>query len=338
MKKVTVISPANIAFIKYWGQTAANIYIPRNNNISMTLSGCQTTTTIQRNSELKKDLIELSNGTAYTPLLQDTHKGKKAYEQIERIRQMSGSQDKVHIRSQNSFPSDAGIASSASGFSALTAALLLAFDQNETFDNKIEFSKEVRMCGSASAARSVYGGFVELLSGTSHDESYAIQIADENYWNLVDIVAVVNPDKKKTSSSEGHASVDSSPYYKTRLEEMKPRIKATRKAIKEKNIRKLGPAIEEDAISMHLVMMSSKPPAYYWEPGTIAVMKKVIEWRENDDLQAYFTMDAGANVHVICEKKDASEVEKRLKTIDFVQTTIYNEPGEGTHESDTHLF
>ncbi len=338
MKKITVKSPANIAFIKYWGQTKKNIYIPRNDNISMTLSNCQTITTIQRDPNLKEDIIEIQKGDKYSPLLKDTHKGRNAYEQINRIRKLAKSKDKVHIRSKNTFPSDAGIASSASGFSALTGALLLAFDQRKIFEDKKEFSKEVRLCGSASAARSAYGGFVELKTGNSHDESYAVQIGDEKHWDLVDIVAIVSSEKKKTSSSQGHAAVDSSPYYKTRLVEMQSRIKSTRVSIREKNIRKLGIATEEDTISLHIIMMTSKPPAYYWEPGTIAVMKAVINWREKVGLQAYFSIDAGANVHVICEKKDAKKVEKRLKTISYVKSTTYNEPSEGTHEIDTHLF
>ena len=239
MKKITVKSPANIAFIKYWGQTKQNLFIPRNNNISMTLSDCQTITTIEKDPKLKEDIIELQKGDGYSPLLKDTHKGKNAYQQINRIRKLAKSKEKVRIRSKNTFLSDAGIASSASGFSALTGALLLDFDQRKIFDDKKEFSKEVRLCGSASAARSVYGGFVELKTGDSHDESYAVQIADEKSWDLVDIVAIVSSEKKKTSSSQGHAAVDSSPYYKTRLIEMQSRIKATRDAIHKKNIQKL---------------------------------------------------------------------------------------------------
>ena len=338
MKKITVKSQANIAFIKYWGQTKHNLYIPRNNNISMTLSNCQTITTIQCDPKLKEDIIELQKGDKYSPLLKDTHKGKNAYEQINRIRKFAKSKDKVHIRSKNTFPSDAGIASSASGFSALTGALLLAFDQRKKFEDKKEFSKEVRLCGSASAARSVYGGFVELKTGNSHDESFAVQIAAENSWDLVDIVAVVSSEKKKTSSSQGHATVDSSPYYSMRLTEMQSRIKFTRFAIREKNIQKLGVATEEDTISLHVVMMTSKPPAYYWEPGTIAVMRAVMNWREANKIQPYFSIDAGANVHVICEKKDAKKIEKRLKAIPFVKSTIYNEPCAGTHEIKRHLF
>ncbi len=339
MQKVTVQSPANIAFIKYWGQTEHNLYIPKNNNISMTLSGCITTTTIERSPGIKEDTIEIKNmNGSFEPLSKDTVKGKKAYEQIERIRQMSGSSDKVTIKSVNSFPSDAGIASSASGFSALTGALLLAFDQKQVFEDKQAFSKEVRLSGSASAARSVYGGFVELHTGTSHDDAYAEQIAEEDYWDLVDLIAVVNAEKKKTSSSEGHETATTSPYFKTRLEEVKSRIKKARQAIQDKNIKLLGPCIEEDAISMHMVMMTSKPPAYYWEAGTVAVMHDVLHLRNEKNIQVYFTIDAGANVHVICEKKDADLVEQALKQNELVKSTIYNEPYKGASISNQHLF
>lgn len=339
MQKVTVQSPANIAFIKYWGQTKHNLFIPMNDNISMTLSSCLTTTTIERSPDIQIDTIQLKNAEGtFETLSQDSAKGKKAYEQIERIRNMSGSSDKVTVKSINSFPSDAGIASSASGFSALTGALLLAYDKKDIFDNKKEFSKEVRLCGSASAARSVYGGFVELHKGSSHDEAYAEQLADEHHWDLVDIIAIVNSSKKKMSSSEGHATADSSPYFKTRLQEMQPRIEKTRKAILQKNIKALGPCIEEDTISMHTVMMTSVPPAYYWEAGTMAVMHDVEHLRNTEQIQAYFTIDAGANVHVICEKKDAERVTQLLEQNELVHSTIYNEPCEGTKEINNHLF
>ncbi len=339
MQKVTVQSPANIAFIKYWGQTKHNLYIPRNNNISMTLSGCITTTTLEKSTTLAEDRIEIKTEQGdYELLSKKTEKGKKAYEQIERIRNVSKSTDKVLIKSQNSFPSDAGIASSASGFSALTGVLLLAFNQKHLFEDKKELSRQVRLNGSASAARSVYGGYVELLAGNTHEEAYAIQLADENYWDLVDIIAVVNTDKKKSSSSVGHAVADTSPYFETRLLEMLPRIDQTKKAIINKNLTILGPLIEADCISMHTVMMTSKPPLFYWDPGTIAIIKDVIQMREKENIQAYFTIDAGANVHIICEKKNSEKVTMELKKNPFIISTIYNEPGEGTKQIDNHLF
>ena len=339
--KSTVISPANIAFIKYWGQSDHKLFIPRNNNISMNLSACKTTTTIETVDDPGDDVVEVKFfGKEYQKLdrkIEDI-KQENLFTQIDRIRKLAGSTKKIRMKSENSFPADAGIASSASSFSAATGALLIAFGLREKFDDKIEFSKEVRLCGSGSAIRSVLGGFVEMLAGQSHDDSYAVQIADEHYWDLVDIVAIVDPEKKKVSSSRGHLLADTSPYFETRIKEMQPRIKQTREAILAKDIRKLGPCIEQDSTSLHIVMMTSNPPCFYWGPGSIRIMLDVMKWREEDDLQAYFTLDAGPNVHIICEKKDADEVQKRLKENDFVKWTIYNEPCEGTVESSEHLF
>ncbi|MEI7578917.1 MAG: diphosphomevalonate decarboxylase [bacterium] len=336
--KVSVVSPANIAFIKYWGRADHQIFLPRNNNISMTMSGCATTTTVETGNFSSDDVQVKFFEKEYTVLEKDSIKAKNIFDQIERIRDLAKSSQRVRIKSENNFPADAGIASSASSFSALTAALLLAFGLNEKFEDKVELSRQVRLCGSGSAIRSVYGGFVEFLTGHDHETSYAVQIADENYWDLVDLVAVVDPEKKKISSSECHQLADTSPYFETRIKEMQPRIDIVRQAILDRDFRKLGPEIERDSNSLHIVMMTQIPAAFYWAPGTISIMKSIMDWREDDDLQAYFTIDAGANVHVICEKKDAVEVKKRLQNNEYVKWIIENKPCAGTHIISEHLF
>lgn len=337
--KVTVVSPANIAFIKYWGQADHQIFLPRNNNISMTMSGCHTTTTVEVSDKIKKDQIQIQfYGQEYKPLGRKKIKEKNIYDQLKRIRQLANSQLKAKVKTTNNFPSDAGIASSASGFSALTSALILAYGLKDKFIDKQELSRQVRLCGSGSAVRSVYGGFVEMLAGPDHNSSYAVQIADSQHWDLVDIVAIVDPEKKKISSSLGHKLADTSPYFETRIKEMQTRISQCRQAILDKDLKTLGQAIEADSISMHAVMMTSHPPAFYWGPGSIRIIQDVIKWREEDNLQAYVTFDAGPNAHVICEKKDAAEVEKRLKQNPFVKWTIFNQPCEGAREIDQHLF
>lgn len=336
MKPITVQAPANIAFIKYWGNNEDNL--PLNNSISMTLSRCQTTTTVKLAEELAEDVVELQgNDGTYRKLSQETIKEKKAYEHINRIRMIAGVTTKLHVKSTNSFPTDAGIASSASGFSALTAGVLLAYGLREIFEDKLQLSKLVRLSGSGSAARSVYGGYVELLAHMNHDNSYAVQLADEHHWDIADVIAIIKTKSKETPTSEGHRSAVTSPYFETRLNEMQQRIIATRDAIRERDIEKLGRAIEADTISMHAIMMTSVPPLFYWESGTIEIIKHVREWRKGG-LGAFFSIDAGANVHVICEKKDAEEVQKKLTGLPHVQKTIMNAPTQGVHEVDTHLF
>jgi len=336
--KVTAVSPANIAFIKYWGRADNKLFIPRNNNISMTMSGCKTVTTVEL-GDYGRDLIEVKFfGKDYEKLERKTIKQENLYDQVERIRDMSKDKRYVRIKSENNFPADAGIASSASSFSALTAALLVVYGLKEKFFDKKELSKEIRLCGSSSAVRSVYGGFVEMIAGKGHEDTFAKQIADEKYWDLVDIVAVLDPEKKLFSSSDGHLLADTSPYFETRIVEMQDRIKRCREAILEKNIHKLGPIIEEDTISMHMIMMTSRPPLFYWSHGTVRIIQDLYKWRKEDNLNAYFSIDAGSNVHVICEKKDAKEVRKRLKKNEFVKWTIYNEPCQGVKIINKHLF
>ncbi len=336
MSKVTVQSPANIAFIKYWGVKENTQYIPYNDSISMTLSGCQSTTTILADKNIREDIIEIGQDGTYETLKKTTEKNKKAYQHIARIRAMAHVKDNVRIRTKNSFPSDAGIASSASGFSALTAALLLAYGLPHIVSDKSQLSRLVRLSGSGSAVRSIYGGFVEFLSG-DENTSIAHQIADEKYWDLVDIIAIINTEKKTVSSTQGHSQAVTSPYFQTRLIELQPRLKETRLAIREKDFSKLGACIEADTISMHAIMMTSVPPIFYWDSGTIALIQEVIKWRK-EGLEAYFSIDAGANVHIICEKKNTSLVETRLENIQLVQSTIYNEPCAGVHEVKEHLF
>jgi diphosphomevalonate decarboxylase len=339
MKKITTISPANIAFIKYWGRDDHKLFLPKNNNISMNMSGCITKTTVALEEDLKEDIVEIKFlGKDFVKLEKNSIKAKNIFDQINRIRKLSKLNSKVHVKSENNFPADAGIASSASGMSALTGALLLAFELEGKYEDKIEFSRQVRLCGSGSAIRSVYPGFVEMVYDKENKDAYAVQIADANHWGLIDVVAILDPEKKKISSSEGHEIADTSPYLETRITEMQNRIKETRQAILDKDLQKLGPLIEEDCVSMHLVMMTSNPPAFYWNAGTMDIIQDVRKWREEEGLQAYFTIDAGANVHIICEEKDLEKVEKHIKENRYVKWTIINKPCDGTVTSSDHLF
>lgn len=336
MSKVTVKSPANIAFIKYWGVKDQTLYLPYNTSISMNLSGCLTTTTAQIDDSASEDTIHIKEKNTFIPLSKTHGKNAKAYDQIDRLRNMLGERQYIKIYTENSFPSDAGIASSASGFSALTASILLAFGRKDIFEDKKALSRLVRLAGSGSAVRSVYGGFVEFSEGDDQ-AAVAHQIAAETHWDIIDLIAVVSTVKKDISSSEGHTRVESSQYFETRLKELPDRINHTRKAILDKKFSVLGPLIEADTISMHTVMMTSEPPIFYWQPGTLEVMNAVTQWRR-EGLESYFSIDAGANVHIICEKKNAPALKKRLQGLSLVHSTIYNEPCIGTHEIQDHLL
>lgn len=335
--KTTSISPANIAFIKYWGQKDKENFLPYNNSISMNLSGCTTKTTVEFRDDISEDQLEIAfEGKGFQQIfLQEGTKNSLLFGQIERIRKLAGISQKVKVLSVNNFPSDAGIAASASGFSALTAALLKAAGLNDLFDNKKKLSDLVRRAGSVSAMRCVLDGFTE--SCVSGEECFAEQIADEKHFDLVDIIAITDSSQKTVSSSEGHNLAETSACFLARLEELPQRIKRCRQSIVARDFDSLGECMEADTISMHAVMMTSVPPIYYWNEGTMQVINALLKWREQG-LQAYFTIDAGPNVHVFCLRKNLAEVKRSLENLDKVLRTITNTPAIGTRIIDEHLF
>jgi len=331
--KATAVSPANIAFIKYWGQKDSKLILPCNNSISMNIDNCLTTTTVEFSPKYKRDIVKIK----FFGEKEKERKGRRTNQlltQVDRFRKMAEIDWKVKILSRNSFPSDAGIADSASAFSALTFALTKALGLEF---NKKELSIQTRLAGSGSACRSIIDGFAEWKKGNSSHSSYAVQIADEDHWSLADIVVVVNQQLKEVSSWRGHQLAETSFYFKARLKELPERVKKTRQAIKTKNFELLGQMIEQDAVSMHFITMTSKPPVFYWNGTTLDIIQALRRWRKNG-LLGYFTIDAGPNVHVICQQKDIKTLERKLKRISGVKFTIINKPCRGARIVRKHLF
>jgi diphosphomevalonate decarboxylase len=115
-------------------------------------------------------------------------------------------------------------------------------------------------------------------------------------------------------------------------------LQEVRNAIALRNLEHLGPLIEQDALAMHAVMMTSRPSLLYWQPGTLEVLHAVRRWREEDGLPVYFTIDAGPNVHLLCEPAFERELLRRLQTLSSVRTVMTSGPGEGAEVIDQHLF
>ncbi|MDQ4077558.1 MAG: diphosphomevalonate decarboxylase, partial [Chloroflexota bacterium] len=145
---------------------------------------------------------------------------------------------------------------------------------------------------------------------------------------LCDVVAVVAQEEKRVSSAEGHRLATSSPFLEARLEQANMLLSEVREAIVARDLMELGPLIEADALAMHFVMMSSHPRLFYWTPETVMLMKKCQIWREQG-LQVYFTIDAGPNVHLICEDYQEAELIDQLHRLDGVQQVLCSRPGSG---------
>jgi len=325
--KATAVSPANIAFIKYWGKKDPLLNIPFNNSISMNLSNCLTTTTVEFNSNLSDDLISVDEKE-----ISDSKKDRVTG-LLDLVRKRSGIDLKAKVVSRNNFPQRAGIASSASGFSALALSASNALGLNLT---KKELSILARR-GSGSACRSMIDGYCEWKTGDGDNSSYAAQMAKPDYWHLADVVAITNKEEKKIGSTEGHELAATSPYFRRRLTRLPQKIKRIKEAFFAKDFLAFGKLLEEEAVDLHLMAMSSTPPVFYWNQGTMEIIHAVQKWRKNG-LPVYFTIDAGPNVHLICLRKDAEKVAKEAKKLESVSFTIINEPCQGTHLKDKHLF
>ncbi len=315
-RKATAVSCANIAFIKYWGNRDDSLRLPQNGSISMNLDGLYARTKVSFEEGLLADALTLNEHRVTGPGLE------RVADILDLVREMAGVSAFAVVESRNNFPTGAGIASSAAAFSALALAASAAagLDLPER-----ELSRLARR-GSGSACRSIPGGFVEWQAGQGDDDSYAVSIAPPEHWDLVDCIAILKEGHKPVGSTRGHALAGSSPLQAARLAGAPARLDVCRRAILQRDFAALAQVVERDSNLMHAVMMTSDPPLFYWEPESLALMKAVPEWRKQGWPVCY-TLDAGPNVHVICEGNAAGQVTARLESFPGVIRVLQAGPG-----------
>ena len=328
--RATAVAPANIAFVKYWGAVDLERAIPRNPSISMTLSRCVSRTTVEVLPGARDDEVLLA-AEAAPPAPAPEAFAARVRGHLEAIRRWAGlapGDARFRVTTANSFPAAAGMASSASGFAALAVAAAAALGRRPDGG---ETSALARASGSGSAARSVLGGYVEWPApGGAPDDPRAVQLAPAGHWDLRDVVAVVESGPKQISSLDGHRLAPTSPHFARRQELLPGRLDRVRRAIRARDVELLGETIEEEAIELHLVAMSSRPPVFYWAPGTLEVLAAVRELRR-EGVAAWSTMDAGANVHVIVPAADEPAVADRLAGLATVRRIVRDGVGTGPY-------
>ena len=302
MNTATARAPANIAFIKYWGNHHHRLRLPANSSLSMNLDCLHATTSVGWSADCRADSLTINgqpaNGIA----------ARRVSRHLQLLRDRFGTAMFARVQSANNFPMGTGIASSAAAFAALTLAATAALGEELS---ERELSTLAR-CGSGSASRSIPSGYVEWQAADSHELSYAQTFVAADYWELVDLIAVVSRAHKRVGSSAGHETADTSILQKARVEKAPQRLHAVKNAILQRDFERFAQVVEEDSNLMHAVMMTSCPPLFYWQPTSLAVMNAVRQWRERDGIQVCYTLDAGPNVHCICAKKDADIVKARL--------------------------
>jgi diphosphomevalonate decarboxylase len=298
----------NIALVKYWGKQERSGNFPATANLSITLAGLTTTTQV---TEAVKDTFVLNDATAKDPKLRRW---------LETLR---GSFDipPLAIHSSNDFPTSAGLASSASGF----AALIIAINAHCELGLDHAMCSQWARVGSASAARSIFGGFVALVP----PQWWAVPMAKQEHWPLEVVVAVTSTEAKGVSSGEGmERSRLTSPYYNAWLRDAAADFTTASDAISNKDFAALGVVAELSCLKMHSVMLTSQPTLSYWTPASIACMDRVRDLRaEGQDV--FFTVDAGPQVKAVCLPSSADAVAVALSKTPGVINVIRSTLGDG---------
>lgn len=307
-------SPSNIALIKYWGKFGKQM--PANPSISFSLSESVSETKVTYRP--KEDHKEVSVDFSFEG------KTNEAFAlRIEKYLRSIGSLFpllKTHhlsIESSNTFPHSSGIASSASAMSAL--ALCLVEIQNNLAKQALDSEDSLRLAsyiarlGSGSAARSVYGGFTvwgksKFIKGSS--DLYAIPYPHDihpDFMTLHDDILIVESGKKEVSSSVGHDLMHEHPFAKKRFDFARKRMQDMAKILESGEMSDFGKLVESEALMLHAMMMSSDPYFILFKPNTLSIVNEVWRFRKEEGVELYFTLDAGANVHLIYRSKDADK-------------------------------
>jgi diphosphomevalonate decarboxylase len=298
MSRATARAHANIALAKYWGKLDVGKNLPAVPSLSLTLDALVTTTTVEFDAGLADDELSLDGRAA-----RDKEK-KRVTGLLDQVRAAAKVATRARVTSTNSFPTAAGLASSASGF----AALALAATRAAGLDWSRDAVSSLARAASVSAARSLYGGFVVLPAGGESAEP----LAPGSHFPLAMVVALTRAGEKSVGSTEGMLrTAKTSPYYRGWVEHAPALFDRIKSAVLARDLTVLGPAMESSALSMHASMFAADPPIVYFSPTTLAAMERVRELRASG-VPAYFTMDAGPHVKVLTLPEHTEEVATRL--------------------------
>ncbi len=324
MRRATATARANIALAKYWGKSDDALNLPAVPSVSLTLDPLVTETTVEFDEALEADVFELDGEPARSSEL------GRVSALLDEVRGVAGIEARAHVTSVNRFPTAAGLASSASGFAALAGAASRAAGLDESPQT---LSARARRA-SASAARSIWGGIVELPAGEPGDDALCARpIASAEHWDLRVIVAITATGRKPIGSRAAMGeSRRSSPYYGAWVEHAAASAQRITEALLARDFEALAPLVEQSFFAMHAVGMAGVPSVLYWQPGSVAAIRCVRSLRA-DGVEVCATMDAGPHVKAICPARDAEQVRRALAETDGVLDTLEARIGPGLEVS-----
>ncbi|MEO6827863.1 MAG: diphosphomevalonate decarboxylase [Microbacteriaceae bacterium] len=297
----TARAHSNIALIKYWGKRDTALNIPAVGSISVTLDALYTDTQVSFVHGADHDEF-LLNG--------QRRPAGRVGAILDLVRARAGIDAGARISSTNNFPTAAGLASSASGFAALTVAACAAAGLGL---NRRELSILARR-GSGSAARSIFGGYAQLFAGSGPDglDAFAEPLLAADEWPLSVVVAITELGAKSTGSTAGMgSSAASSPFYPAWVQTGEADLAEMRAAIGARDLTSVGELTEHSCLKLHALMISTRPALLYWNAATVSVIHRVRRLRA-DGIPVYFTIDAGPQVKALCAPTDATAVAQAL--------------------------
>ncbi len=317
--RATAKAQPNIALIKYWGKRDAKQNLPAVGSISITLADLYTTMSVKLDDSLGADALVV-NGADDDSMLP----------RVSRCLDIVVGADRSHARimSESNFPIAAGLASSASAFAALVVAADAAAGQQNSRGQLASLAGRA----SGSAARSLFGGYVELAN--AGDDIAVGEICAGNEWPLRVVVAITASGPKPVGSTEAmEVSRNTSPFYSRWIEQQDADLDEAREAIVSRNFARLASVSEHNCLKMHSVMWGSRPPMIYWNSTTLACMQTIRELQAAG-VAVFFTIDAGPQLKAICEPADEAAVQKALVATPGVEQVLVSGLGQGAAQID----
>ncbi|MGW1279633.1 diphosphomevalonate decarboxylase [Streptomyces tsukubensis] len=303
----TAVAHPNIALIKYWGKRDEELVVPCVDSLSMTLDILPTTTTVTLCPQGRPDRVTFDGSPA------EGERRHRIIAFVDLVRELAGRSDPVLVETRNAVPTGAGLASSASGFAALAVAATAAYSLRL---DPTALSRLARR-GSASAARSVFGGFALCHAGhgvgaAADLSSYAEPVPLPDFDPAM-VIAVVSTSAKAVSSRAAmRRTVETSPLYRAWAASGRADLTDIRAALRRGDLAAVGEITERNALGMHATMLAARPAVRYFSPATMAVLDSVLQLRR-DGVPAYATMDAGPNVKVLCPPEAADRVAEAVR-------------------------
>ena len=338
----TFSAPSNIALVKYWGKKEHQI--PANPSVSFTLNNCKTITKLS--FEKKKDTDNFSFDLFFDGKPKEDFK-PKILKFLERIEQYCPYLKQYHftIDTQNTFPHSSGIASSASGMAALAMnimALEKTLHPEITAEYIYQKASFLARLGSGSACRSIKGqvvcwGFHNEIANSS--DLFGVEFSSklhESFKNYQDTILLVDKGEKQVSSTIGHDLMHNHPFAERRFEQAHENLSKIKKVLKNGNLDEFIAIVESEALTLHAMMMTSMPYFILMKPNTLEIINKIWKFRLQTKIPVCFTLDAGANVHVLYPENVVIEVLQFIKDelVGYCQNGQYicDEIGNGSLE------